>query len=672
MARKPQNRQQGKGRPRRRTALLFLARWSLVALIWIGFIGAGVVLWYARDLPDTSRLNEITRRPAVTLVTADGQILATYGDLYGTNVGLDVLPPYLPRAVLAIEDRRFYSHFGIDPFGVARAIWVNIRTGRFVQGGSTVTQQLAKNLFLTPERTLKRKIQEVLLALWLERTYTKDQILALYLNRVYLGAGAYGVDAAARKYFGKPAEEVTLFEAAMLAGLLKAPSRYNPTTDPDAARSRATIVLNSMVEAGYLKTDQVIAALASDTEVGRTAAADWTGRYFADWVYDQVSSYVGSSERDLTVVTTIDLRLQRMAEAELKRILAEEGPKRGASQGALVMMTPDGAVKALVGGRDYRESEFNRATQALRQPGSAFKLFVFLAALEAGMDPDDTMVDGPIQVKKWRPANYQDKFYGEVTLREAFARSLNSVAVQLYLKTGGKAVENAAQRLGITAELNPDPALSLGSSEVNLMELTSAYAVFANEGRGVWNYGIEEIKDSAGMVLFRRAGDGPDRVVQPRQVEEMNDMMAAVIGWGTGKTADIGRPAAGTTGTSQEFRDAWFMGFTAELVTGVWVGNDDGKPMDKVTGGSLPAVIWRSVMAKALEGAPPRPLPGGGAEESAIAGVIEDGAGFIGNLLERLRGAAEGGEKKTSSSPDKPQRSENAPRIQPREQSNNR
>ncbi|HSD35148.1 MAG TPA: PBP1A family penicillin-binding protein, partial [Alphaproteobacteria bacterium] len=558
MARKSKSRQEGRGRSRRRSALLFLARWSLVLLIWTGFLAGGIVLWYARDLPDTSRLNEITRRPAVTLVTADGEIIATYGDLYGTNLGLDQLPAYLPRAVLAIEDRRFYSHFGIDPLGVARAIWVNIRTGKFVQGGSTITQQLAKNLFLTSERTLKRKIQEVLLALWLERTYTKDQILSLYLNRVYLGAGAYGVDAASRKYFGKPAQDVTLFEAAMLAGLLKAPSRFNPTSDPDAARGRAATVLNSMVEAGYLRTDQVIAALSTDAEVSRTAAADWTGRYFADWAYDQVSSYVGSSERDLVVVTTLDLNLQRMAEAELKRILAEEGPKRGASQGALVMMTPDGAVKAMVGGRDYRESEFNRATQAMRQPGSAFKLFVFLAALEAGMEPDDRMVDGPIQVKNWRPANYQDKFYGDVTLREAFARSLNSVAVQLYLTTGGKAVERAAERLGITAELNPDPALALGSSEVNLIELTSAYAVFANQGEGVWQHGIEEIRDSAGVVLFRRAGDGPGQVVEPRQVDQMTDMMTSVIEWGTGKTAAIGRPAAGKTGTSQEFRDAWF------------------------------------------------------------------------------------------------------------------
>jgi len=644
-------------------ALLFVARWSLVALIWLGFIGAGVVLWYAHDLPDTSHLNEITRRPAVTLVTADGQIVATFGDLYGANLSLDELPSYLPKAVMAIEDRRFYAHPGIDARGLARAMWVNLRSGKFVQGGSTITQQLAKNLFLTPERTLKRKVQEVLLALWLERTYSKDEILTLYLNRVYLGSGVYGVDAAAKKYFGKSARNVTLLEAATLAGLLKAPSHYNPSSDPEAAKQRAAVVLKSMVDAGFISSTQNVAALAGSATLGKAATSDRLGRYFADWVYDQVSSYVGTSDRDLVVVTTIDLRLQNIAETELQRIIAAEGPKRGVSQAALVMMTPDGAVRAMVGGRDYQESEFNRATQAMRQPGSAFKLFVFLAALEAGMAPDDHIVDSPIQIRNWRPENYQNKYYGDVTLREAFARSLNSVAVQLYLKTGGTAVEKAATRLGITADLNPDPALALGSSEVNLLELTQAYAVFANQGQGVWFRGIDEIRDSTGAVLFRRSGDGPGRVVESRQVNQMNDMMTAVVEWGTGKSAALGRPAAGKTGTSQDFRDAWFMGFTAELVTGVWVGNDDNKPMDKVTGGTLPALIWRSVMSKALEGTPPQPLPGGGEPESAVASVIDNGAGFISNLLDRLRGAAASGGASASGEGEKVK----APRIQPRE-----
>jgi penicillin-binding protein 1A len=564
---------------------------------------------------------------------------------------------------MAIEDRRFYSHAGVDPRGLARAMWVNFRSGKFVQGGSTITQQLAKNLFLTPERTLKRKVQEVLLALWLERTYSKDEILTLYLNRVYLGSGVYGVDAAAKKYFGKSARNVTLLEAATLAGLLKAPSHYNPSSDPEAAKQRAAVVLKSMVDAGFISSGQSVAALAGSATLGKAAVSDRVGRYFADWVYDQVSSYVGTSDRDLVVVTTLDLRLQRIAETELQRIITAEGPKRGVSQAALVMMTPDGAVKAMVGGRDYQESEFNRATQAMRQPGSAFKLFVFLAALEAGMVPDDHMVDGPIQIKNWRPENYQNKYYGDVTLREAFARSLNSVAVQLYLKAGGTAVEKAAARLGITADLNPDPALALGSSEVNLLELTQAYAVFANQGQGVWFRGIDEIRDSAGTVLFRRSGDGPGRVVEPRQVNQMNDMMTAVLEWGTGKSAALGRPAAGKTGTSQDFRDAWFMGFTAELVTGVWVGNDDNKPMDKVTGGTLPALIWRSVMSKALEGTPPQPLPGGGEPESAVASVIDNSAGFISNLLDRLRGAAAKSGASASGEGEKVK----APRVQPRE-----
>ena len=621
-------------------ALFWFLRWTAVLAIWAVFLIGGVILWYAQDLPDTSRLGEITRRPAVTLVTSDGEILATYGDLYGKYVGLDELPPYLPEAVLAVEDRRFYQHFGVDPLGVLRAIWVNIRTGDLVQGGSTITQQLAKNLFLNSERSLKRKVQEALLALWLEREFTKDQILTLYLNRVYLGAGAYGVNAAAQKYFGKPAQAVTLYEAAMLAGLLKAPSRDNPASDPDAAERRTQIVLRSMVAAGKLAPAEEAAAVAAKASIGRTMAAGRAGRAFADWVYDQVASYVGTTDRDLTVVTTIDMRVQRIAEAELARVLAEDGPKRKAGQGAVVVMGPNGAVRALVGGRDYGEREYNRATQALRQPGSAFKLFVFLAAIEAGVLPDDRIVDGPLQLKGWRPGNYQDRYFGEVTVREAFARSLNSVSVQLYLKAGPQAVARAAQRLGITSSLNLEPSLALGTSEVTLVELTSAYAAFANEGRGVWAHGIEEIRDATGTVLFRRTGDGPGRVVDPQAVERMNDLMTAVVGWGTGRGAALAHPAAGKTGTSQGFRDAWFVGFTADLVAGVWVGNDDDTPMDKVTGGSLPVRIWHDVMARALEDAPARPLPGGGVPEVADAG--EDGQGFIAGVLTRLKKATSG------------------------------
>lgn len=593
---------------RRRSPWLAAAKWTLVGAIWTFFAGLIFVGWLAYDLPDISELDNIERRPSVTLLAADGSMLASFGDLYGEPVRLSDLPSYLPQAVIATEDRRFYSHPGLDPIGILRAIYVNLREGRLVQGGSGITQQLAKNVFLTPERTIRRKGQEMLLALWLESRFTKDEILTLYLNRVYFGAGTYGVDAAARKFFGKPATQLTAYEAAMLAGILKAPSNYNPFSDPKAAARRAQLVLNNMVDAGYLTAMQARGILDSGSysKPGRHGP---TGRYFADWVLDQVTSYVGYSDRDLVVVTTLDPRLQRLAEAEVERLIAAEGQARGASQAALVCMDPDGAVRAMVGGRNYGTSQFNRAAQARRQPGSAFKLFAFLAGLEAGLTPDTTFVDAPISVNGWRPGNYEDKYYGKVTLREAFARSLNSVAVQVTQRVGPRRVVETAKRLGITSDLAANPSIALGTSEVSLVELTAAFGVFANDGYGVWPRGIEEIRDSKGEVLYRRSGSGPDRVVQPRQVAQMLDLLSSVVSWGTGRAADPGRPAAGKTGTSQDFRDGWFVGFTAELVTGVWVGNDDGKPMSKVSGGTLPAKLWGSYMAAALEDEPVRPLP---------------------------------------------------------------
>jgi penicillin-binding protein 1A len=596
------------GRRSYRGLWLGLAKWSLVGAIWSFFLGLIFVGWLAYDLPDISELDDIERRPSVTLVTSDGSMLASFGDLYGEPVQLDELPSYLPQAVIATEDRRFYRHPGFDPLGIVRAIYVNIREGRLVQGGSGITQQLAKNVFLTPERSIRRKGQEMLLALWLEHRFTKDEILTLYLNRVYLGAGTYGFDAASRKYFGKPARDVTAYEAAMLAGLLKAPSRYNPFGDPKAADARARLVLQNMVRAGYF-TDVQARRVADGGEVGRPARAGPTGRYFADWVLDQVTSYVGYSDRDLVVVTTLDTGLQRLAEAEVEGLLAEEGVARDVGQAALVAMEPDGAVRAMVGGRDYGVSQFNRAAQALRQPGSAFKAFAFLAGLERGLAPDSRFVDGPVSVDGWRPGNYEGRYYGPVTLREAFARSLNSVAVQVTQQVGPQRVAETAQRLGITSPLAATPSIALGTSEVSLLDLTAAYGVFANRGYGVWPRGIEEIRDTKGEVLYRRSGDGPARVVEPRAVAQMIDLMAAVVDWGTGKAADPGRPAAGKTGTSQDFRDGWFVGFTAEMVAGVWVGNDDGRPMSKVSGGTLPAKLWGSFMAKALETAPAQPLP---------------------------------------------------------------
>jgi len=596
--------------PKRRRWPWFMLRWSLVLASWSVLVGLIFLGWLAYDLPDVSRLNEIRKQPSITLLADDGTVIASYGDLYGVSLRLEDLPPYLPEAVLATEDRRFYGHFGLDPVGLARAAYVNIRDWKLSQGGSTITQQLAKNVFLTPARTIRRKGQEMLLALWLERNFSKDQILTLYLNRVYFGAGAYGVDAAARKFFGKSATQVTPYEAAMLAGLLRAPSLFNPVNDRKTADARARLVLDNMVAADYL-TETKAATIAEHRDAATSyAASGHPGRHFADWVVDQISSYVGFVDRDLVVVTTLDTRLQAIAEAELTKLLNETGPESNVGQAALVTLSPDGAVRAMVGGRDYGGSQFNRATQSLRQPGSAFKPFVFLAGFENGLMPDSAMFDGPIKIGTWQPRNYKDDYRGDVSLREAFARSLNSVAVQVSERIGRKKVVEAARRLGITAELTPGPSIALGSSGVSLLELTGAYATFDNLGNGVWPRGIEQIRDRDGALLYQREGSGPGPVVEAQPVIDMLDVMTAVVRSGTGRAAkEIRRPAAGKTGTGQDFRDAWFIGFTAELVTGVWMGNDDNSPMKQVTGGSLPTLLWRNFMARALEGAPARPLP---------------------------------------------------------------
>ncbi|MGF1630474.1 MAG: transglycosylase domain-containing protein [Kiloniellaceae bacterium] len=607
--------------------------WSMVAAIWCGVVVAGVLAWYAYDLPATGEIEKMTRRPNVTLLAADGTRLASYGDRFGATYGLQELPPHLPHAVIAVEDRRFYDHGGIDFRGLLRAVYVNVREGRISQGGSTLTQQLAKNLFLTSDRTFRRKIQEVMLALWLEHRFTKDQILTIYLNRVYLGAGTYGVDAAARHYFGKPATRVTLYESALLAGLLRAPSRLDPTRNPAGADQRASLVLQTMVDAGF--TTDALAREALQRKTPTRVATDDIAPYFADWVLAQVRDYLGGIDSDIRVVTTIDPSLQRIANEEVAALLKAEGAARKAGQAAVVSLAPDGAVRALVGGRDYGDSQFNRVTQALRQPGSAFKMFVYLAALEAGLNPDSMVQDAPVRVSNWTPDNYNGRYYGDVTLRESFARSMNSVAVRLTQKVGPKTVVATAQRLGISTTLSPTGGIALGASEVTLMDLTGAYAVFANQGRRVTPYGITEIRDAAGRLLFQRDRAPGDAVVSARHLAQMANMMSATVVWGTGKAAQPGREAAGKTGTSQDFRDAWFVGFTAELVTGVWFGNDDSTPMDKVTGGTLPARLWGSVMKRGLDGLPQRPLPGGG---ELVAQTQQDDSigGFIGRILKGL------------------------------------
>ncbi|MGQ9368092.1 transglycosylase domain-containing protein [Azospirillum sp. ST 5-10] len=594
---------------------------------------------------------QLERRPTVTVLAADGTQFARFGDLQGSVASVDELPRHLVDAVLAIEDRRFRYHFGVDPIGLARAFYTNWRSGRVVQGGSTITQQLAKNLFLTPERSLKRKVQEAMLALWLEYRFTKDEILTAYLNRVYLGAGAFGVEAAARTYFGKPASQVDLHEAAILAGLLKAPSRFAPTANPDEAEERARVVLAAMEDAGFLTAEERRAALSAPPVPRAKPGGD--GRYFADWVTELVPGFVGAGHGDVVVRTTIDLQLQRAAEQRLADVLNGPGAAAGVGQGAVVAMTADGAVRALVGGRDYDASEFNRATQALRQPGSAFKPFVYLAALEAGWTPDSTVEDAPVRVGNWAPGNYENKYRGTITVAQGLAYSSNAVTVRLIDRTGVERVRRLASRLGIGAPLTHDLSLALGTSEVTPLELTAAYAGIANHGVPVLPYAITEIRDRRGAVLYRRQGGGAGPVVDPANAARLTRMMAGVLEYGTGKSARLDRPAAGKTGTTQDNRDAWFVGFTGDLVAGVWLGNDDNAQMKRVTGGTLPAKLWQAFMTDAHQGLPPRPLPGaqGAAPMAALdvppsspstAETVTAAEGSIGGLIDRLLGAPAG------------------------------
>ncbi len=582
-------------------------RIGILLLLWIVILGGGVVGYFALTLPDTSDLTKAERRPSVTILAADGSLLTTFGDLFGQPLSLREMSPFLPKAVIAAEDRRFYHHFGIDPIGLVRAAVADLAAGRVVQGGSTITQQLAKNLFLTPERSLGRKIRETLLALWLEHRFTKNELLEIYLNRVYLGAGTYGVDAAAHRYFGKSARRTNLYESAAIAGLLKAPTRLNPTRDRDKAAARTAQVLANMVEAGMVSVGEAAAAV--NEEASFAAVSRPGSRYFADWIAEQLADFAGSGDRDLTVTTTLDVKLQAEAEAAIAETIARDGPKAAVSQGALVAMSPDGTVRAMVGGRDYNESQFNRASQAQRQPGSAFKPFVYLAGLEAGLQPSDEFVDAPIRIGNWQPRDYTGHYQGEMTLAEGFAQSINTISVQVAQRAGIRNVVAVAHRLGISSELAPEMSLALGTNEVNLLELVSAYAPFANGGIGVWAYGIAQIRDSGGKVIFRRTGSGAGQVMSPELAGTMNEMLSAVIGHGTGRSAALPRPVAGKTGTTQDYRDAWFIGYTADLVAGVWLGNDDNSPTNKVTGGSLPAQTWRHFMLAATRTMPVRPLP---------------------------------------------------------------
>ncbi len=586
----------------------FFGKALVLLCIWGGVAGAAVVAWYAYDMPDVRQIAQPERRPAITLLSDDGTVFARYGDLTGQRVTIKDVPPHLVEAILAIEDRRFYDHFGLDIFGLLRAAVHNVRAGRVVQGGSTITQQLAKNLFLTPERTTRRKVQEMLLAFWLEHTYTKDQILTAYLNRVYLGAGAYGVDAAADIYFGKHVGALNLRECATLAGLLRAPSRFAPTNNPELAMRRTKTVLAAMVDAGYITEAEEKAAFAAAPMPQRKPGATADGHYFADWIVDQVNALLENAPQDIVVLTTLDVRLQRTAENKLENLLAKDGVARKVEEGALISMTKDGAVRAMVGGRDYAESQFNRATQAMRQPGSSFKPVIYLAAILQGLVPDEVFEDAPIKIGKWSPANYDGKYRGPMRVREALAESINTIAVRVLQKAGVSKVIETARALGVTSKIDADLSLALGTNTLTPLELTGIYAALATGGRAVTPYGIKEIRSKDGKVLYHRDEVTFPITVDPASVATLVQMMTEVVSYGTGTRARLDRPVAGKTGTSSDYRDAWFLGFTGNYVTGVWLGNDDNKPMKKVTGGSLPAALWHDYMVEAEAGLPSRDL----------------------------------------------------------------
>jgi len=587
------------------------AYWGAVLGLWALIAIGGVIVYVGAHLPPIQSLEIPKRPPTIQIVGVDGTVLATRGEQAGANVSLKDLPPYLPKAFIAIEDRRFYSHWGVDPIGVARAAVANLMHRGVSQGGSTLTQQLAKNLFLTQERTMARKLQEVELAFWLERHHSKNQILELYLNRVYFGSGAYGVEAAAQKYFGKPAKNVTIAEAAMLAGLVKSPSRLAPNRNPEGAEARAKVVIAAMQDADFITPAQAKAAQSAPQFAVKPVGAG-TVNYVADWIGEVLDDLVGQVDDSIVVETTIDPRLQSAAEAAVIDELAAKSVKFNVSQGALVAMTPQGAVRAMVGGRNYAESQFNRAVTAKRQPGSSFKPFVYLTAIESGLTPETIRTDAPIDVKGWKPENFTHEYFGSVTLTQALAMSLNTVAVRLGLEVGAANVVRTAHRMGIASKLEANASIALGTSEVSMIELVGAYAPFANGGRAASPYVVTRIRTVEGKkTLYHRPRETPGQIIDARALTAMNTMMQQTILTGSAKKAELpGWVAAGKTGTSQDFRDAWFIGYTSQLVTGIWLGNDDNSPTRKATGGGLPVEIWSRFMKVAHQGLQPEPVPG--------------------------------------------------------------
>ena len=592
--RKTANRKKRESKQRLATRRIILIFLSFLVITFAGWL-----LYCVLTLPDIDQAVARTRQPSTTITAENGNEVKTFGSVYSEVIRLNELPSYVPDAIISTEDRRFYAHFGFDIVAFTRAMLTNIFMGRYAQGGSTITQQVAKNLFLTSQKNIKRKTQELLLAFWLEHKFSKEQILTLYLNRVYLGAGTYGIEAASQKYFQKSSRDMNLLEAAIIAGMLKAPSRYNPIASAERAKARAKVVLQNMVNNDALTERQMKYALT--LPVGEDKSYKVQGAdYFADWVYREVNDYIGERGNDIYVYTTLDQKIQENAEKILREaVLAAKN--RNVSEGAVVVLNKSGEVKAMVGGIDYRKSQFNRAVTALRQPGSAFKPFVYLTALQNGWKREDRIDDVPLSIGKWKPENYDKKYHGSVTLEEALMKSLNLATVNLSESLSRKDIIRTAKKMGISTPVENTPSLALGTFEVKVIDMAAAYSAIATGGYATWPHAIKEVYTRDGYQLYQREADTENRILDAGAVKDLTKMLEKVISQGTGRRAKIPGFAAGKTGTTQDYRDAWFVGFTDEYVIAVWVGNDDNSPMKGVTGGTLPAEIWRKIALSVRE-----------------------------------------------------------------------
>jgi len=598
---RPTAPQAPQSRPRQRSGLvkaLLTALKILAVVLVLAFVALAVAVGIAMSsLPGYDQLKSSPNGQMIRVHAADGTVLLSLGPSYGQWLRSDQIPSVMKDAMVSVEDRRFYEHPGVDPIGIIRSVGVRAKEGHWTQGGSTITQQLARNVFLTSKKTFGRKFREAILSLALERKFTKDQILELYLNKVYFGGGSYGIDAASRKFFGHGADHLTLPEAAIIAGLVKAPSNYSPTADEKAAVDRANVVLETMVETGKISQAQASAANPADVRFAPETKQN-SVRYFTDWALPQLDTLIDDQTDPLDVWTTLDINMQRSAD----RAIQADTP--AGLQGALVSMERDGAVRAMVGGRDYISSIYNRATQAVRQPGSSWKLFVYLSAIEAGHKPDEPIVDEPVTIDGWSPRNDERKFFGPINIRTAFAFSLNTVAAKLGQMVGFQTVADMARRFGITTPINTHPAMVLGTSDVRLIEMVRAFAEIDNKGAAVVPYAITKVVGPNGRLLYQHTAPEPRVLVAPWVAQEMTDLLQTAVNTGTARAAQIGRPVAGKTGTTSTNRDGWFLGFSSGLTTGVWMGRDDAKPNPGLYGGRAPAHAFADYMKQAVANRP--------------------------------------------------------------------